>query len=36
MATAEERRGPVDPACLEQAVFGDPEDSPYVLPYPVG
>jgi len=26
---------PQDPACLEDAVFGDPEDSPYVLPYPV-
>jgi hypothetical protein len=22
--------------CLDRAVFGDPSDSPYVLPYPVG
>ncbi len=27
---------PQDPDCLERAVFGAPEDSPYVLPYPVG
>jgi murein DD-endopeptidase MepM/ murein hydrolase activator NlpD len=27
---------PQVPACLEHAVFGDPEESPYVLPYPVG
>jgi len=27
---------PQDPDCLENAVFGDPADSPYVLPYPVG
>lgn len=30
----EERREP--PPCLERAVFGDPAQSPYVLPYPVG
>lgn len=28
--------GPQDPDCLEHAVFGDPKESPYVLPYPVG
>ena len=28
--------GPQVPACLEHAVFGNPEDSPYVLPYPAG
>jgi len=28
--------GPQLPACLEHAVFGNPADSPYVLPYPVG
>jgi murein DD-endopeptidase MepM/ murein hydrolase activator NlpD len=27
---------PQDPECLERAVFGKPEDSAYVLPYPVG
>jgi murein DD-endopeptidase MepM/ murein hydrolase activator NlpD len=27
---------PQDPTCLERAVFGDPEKSPYVLPYRVG
>jgi len=27
---------PQDPACLERAVFGNPEASPYVLPYPAG
>lgn len=27
---------PQDPDCLEHAVFGDPQESPYVLPYPVG
>lgn len=27
---------PVPPACLSRAVFGDPAQSPYVLPYPVG
>jgi len=25
-----------DPGCLELAEFGDPEASPYILPYPVG
>lgn len=28
--------GPQNSACLEHAVFGPPEKSPYVLPYPVG
>jgi len=28
--------GPQDSTCLENAVFGKPEDSPYVLPYPAG
>jgi murein DD-endopeptidase MepM/ murein hydrolase activator NlpD len=28
------RRGPLP--CLERAVFGDPAESPYVLPYPAG
>lgn len=27
---------PQDPGCLENAVFGSPAESPYVLPYPVG
>ena len=27
---------PQVPACLENAVFGAPEESPYILPYPVG
>lgn len=27
---------PQVPACVEHAVFGPPEESPYVLPYPVG
>jgi len=27
---------PQDSACLEHAVFGKPEESPYVLPYAVG
>jgi murein DD-endopeptidase MepM/ murein hydrolase activator NlpD len=27
---------PQTPACLEGVTFGDPADSPYVLPYPVG
>jgi len=27
---------PQDPECLKHAEFGAPEDSPYVLPYPVG
>lgn len=27
---------PQNPRCLEGAVFGEPSDSPYVLPYPVG
>lgn len=27
---------PQVPACMEHAVFGPPEDSPYVLPYPAG
>jgi hypothetical protein len=32
-------RSPVEPggpSCLDRAVFPDPADSPYVLPYPVG
>lgn len=28
--------GPQDPKCLERAVFGNPADSLYVLPYPAG
>lgn len=28
--------GPQSPRCLERAVFGDQEDSLYVLPFPVG
>jgi murein DD-endopeptidase MepM/ murein hydrolase activator NlpD len=31
---SESRREPLP--CLERAVFGDPAQSPYVLPYPVG
>jgi murein DD-endopeptidase MepM/ murein hydrolase activator NlpD len=27
---------PQVPSCMEPAVFGPPEESPYVLPYPVG
>lgn len=27
---------PQDPDCLERAAFGEPAESPYVLPYPVG
>jgi murein DD-endopeptidase MepM/ murein hydrolase activator NlpD len=27
---------PQDPECLENAVFGDPDDSPYILPYAPG
>jgi murein DD-endopeptidase MepM/ murein hydrolase activator NlpD len=27
---------PDSPTCLSRAVFGDPAQSPYVLPYPVG
>jgi murein DD-endopeptidase MepM/ murein hydrolase activator NlpD len=38
--TATRKKTPVPgvrPAnCLERAVFGDPADSPYILPYPVG
>ena len=28
--------GPQDPDCVKHAVFGDPAESPCVLPYPVG
>ena len=28
--------GPQDPSCLESAVFGDPSDSPYMLPFAEG
>jgi murein DD-endopeptidase MepM/ murein hydrolase activator NlpD len=31
-----EQRRPEPLPCLERAVFGDPAESPYVLPYPVG
>ena len=27
---------PQDPECLEQAIFGKPEESEYMLPFPVG
>lgn len=42
VGSCEESRGPVQSplpsysACMERAVFGDPAESPYVLPYPVG
>lgn len=32
----ESPQAPAATTCIDRAVFGDPEQSPYVLPYPVG
>jgi murein DD-endopeptidase MepM/ murein hydrolase activator NlpD len=35
-SSPESPNAPSSQACLERAIFGDPSQSPYVLPYPVG